>query len=232
LKGLNTLATYISPHFTEEKLDNPSINDLIDVFEDRTRYWMFEPIKILLNEPQNHFAALCILLTYFEGIWIYIQGKSSEGKSKQFFREAFVNIMKNPRMKEELYQHAADVLYEDARCGFFHDGMLRGRIFLTKADFGEILITIRKKNGVIDEKGEIPSILVDVEKCYKAIERHFTKFIGSLRDTSQTDLRLRFEKICKEKWNWEKATIIGLSDPLKILNNQQRRIGDVWLGGR
>jgi hypothetical protein len=33
----------ISPNFDDAKLDSGSIEDLIDVFEDRVRHWLLEP---------------------------------------------------------------------------------------------------------------------------------------------------------------------------------------------
>jgi hypothetical protein len=37
----------ISPNFPDEKLYNPSLEDLIDVFEDRVRWWLLEPAQAL-----------------------------------------------------------------------------------------------------------------------------------------------------------------------------------------
>ena len=56
----------ISPNFDETKLDSGSIEDLIDVFEDRVRYWLLEPTKSLLKTQHGDIAALCLILTYFE----------------------------------------------------------------------------------------------------------------------------------------------------------------------
>jgi hypothetical protein len=39
----------ISPHFEDKKLDNPTLEDLIDVFEDRIRSWLLEPARALLQ---------------------------------------------------------------------------------------------------------------------------------------------------------------------------------------
>lgn len=43
----------ISPNFSSEKLQNPTIEDLIDVFEDRMRFWLLEPAKVLAPNPHG-----------------------------------------------------------------------------------------------------------------------------------------------------------------------------------
>jgi len=69
---------YISPNFTWEKLENPSFDDLVDVFEDRLRNWLLEPAKSLLQLPHGFVAAISLLLTYFESIQTYISGQDSK----------------------------------------------------------------------------------------------------------------------------------------------------------
>jgi hypothetical protein len=45
-----------SPNFDKSKLDLKNVDDLIDVFVDRTRYWLFEPIHNLLRKPHGDIA--------------------------------------------------------------------------------------------------------------------------------------------------------------------------------
>jgi hypothetical protein len=154
-------------------------------------------------------------MSYFEGIWSYKQGVDSRGKSKQFFIDAFVEVFENSGLKVELLQRTAKLLYEDARCGFFHDGLFRERIFFAKIEGADLIITLPKKNGIIDEEGKIQSILLDAQSCYLAVKHHFKSFINGLRDPNDKVQRSDFESFCKEKWNWEdEGIVIGLPDPL------------------
>ena len=63
------METFISPNYTQKKLDKPTIDDLVDVLKDRVLNWLFEPAKKLIKEKDGCFGALCLLLTYLEGIW-------------------------------------------------------------------------------------------------------------------------------------------------------------------
>ena len=209
---------HISPHFSDEKLDKPSIDDLVDIFEDRIRFWTFEPVKSLLQEETANVAAFCLLLTYFEAIWSYIFCQDSNHKSQQFFREAFVDVFRNGGISITLLGRIGGILYEDARCGFFHDSMFRERIYFAEMN-RDLVVTLPKVNGKIDEAGEIQSILIDPNRFYIAIEKHFTNYINKLRSRSETKQRLEFQKICRAKWNWSKeGPIIGLPDPTVVIN--------------
>ena len=46
---------YISPSFKPDKLDKPSIDDLIDVFKDRTFNWLIEPANKGVKSPNSSF---------------------------------------------------------------------------------------------------------------------------------------------------------------------------------
>jgi hypothetical protein len=56
--------------------------------------------------------------------------------------------------------------------------------------------------------------LVDPVRFGIAVERHFAKFITTLRNPIETEQRAKFESICRLKWDWEKdGRVIGISDP-------------------
>ena len=132
----------ISPNYEGKKLDPGRTDDLIDVFEDRVRYWLLEPAKNLLKTQHGDVAALCLVLTYFEGITIYLKGKDSKNNSKAFFREGFLEVMRVSGIDDHLLGRVADVIYTDARCGFFHDGCFRSKIFVSPDASHDLLILI------------------------------------------------------------------------------------------
>jgi len=209
---------YISPSFKAEKLNKPSIDDLIDVFKDRTFNWLIEPAKILLKEKHGDFGAMCILLTYFEVIWAYITGEDSEGRSKKYFKSAFIDVFQSPHMKKELLKRVSDIIYEDARCGFFHDSIPRRRIKLAGLGDKEFLITVpRKQQRHPDIDGKIESIIIDPNNFLSAIERHFVVFLLFLRNPNEKEKREKFIKFAKEKWDYEgEGVIVGLNSDGRI----------------
>ena len=204
---------FISPNCPQEKLDNPTIDDLVDVFKDRVLNWLFEPVKKLMSEKDGCFGVLCLLLTYFEGIWIYITGEDSKGKSKKYFNDAFLDVFSASGHAANLLNRVAEIMYEDGRCGFFHDGMLRSRIFLTELNQIDMLITVpRRSDGTVDVNGKIESILIDTKYFMAAIERHFIDYLLCLRNPEENVKRENFLKIAKEKWDYEsEGTVIGLN---------------------
>ncbi len=205
--------SFISPNFTQDKLDNPTMDDLIDVLKDRVLNWLFEPAKKLLTEKEDWFGAVCLLLTYFEGIWSYVTGIDSKGNSKKYFKDAFLDVFGESGHPLELLIRIAEVLYEDGRCGFFHDGMMRSRIFVVELKYHNMLITLpRKQDRLIDLNGEIQSILIDPRSFMAAIERHFIDYLLCLRNPQQTLKRENFQRIAKEKWDYEgPGAVIGLN---------------------
>jgi hypothetical protein len=208
------METYISPNYTQEKLDNPEIDDLIDVMKDRVLNWLFEPAKKLIAEKNGFLGALCLLLSYFEGVWTYISGIDSKGKSKQYFRNAFLDVFSSSEYPPELLRRVADIVYEDARCGFFHDGLLRSRIYLAELNKHDMLIALpRRPDGKVDINGKIESILIDPKYFLAAIERHFIDYLLCLRNPEEKTKRENFITIAKEKWDYEgDGTIIGLNN--------------------
>jgi hypothetical protein len=155
-------------------------------------------------------AGFALSLSYFEGICIYLRGEDSKGKSKQFFREGFVDVFRSSGLAVPLLGRIADVLYEDGRCGFFHDAMFRTRVYFSEL-FGEpLVITVPKVNGVIDQAGEIQSIVVHCPKYFEYLEGHFTKYVARLRDKSESELRKNFQVACELKW--------GLDAPPRVIS--------------
>lgn len=207
------MSIMISPSYWDTEFDNPSIDDLIDVFEDRIRLWLLRPAKGLVDTQHGQIAGFCLVLTYFEGIWSYIAGRGSQGRSKEFFEEGFVDVFRTIKLKEKLLRRVAAILYTDARCGFFHDGMFRERIYFGSLSQGEMLVTLPKKQGQVDEDGQIQSLLINPRRFYSAVERHFDHFILCLRDPQNANERTKFRTAFKEECDWETlGGIIGMAE--------------------
>jgi hypothetical protein len=202
----------ISPNFSDEKLAAPTLDDLIDVFEDRIRWWLLEPARALIETPHGFVAAICLLLTYFEGYAMYRRGEDSKTQSKAFFREAFTDVFKNPQTDTAFLARLADVLYEDGRCGFFHDGTARDRILFSPQFAAEFVVTVPKVTGQVDKTGTIESILLNPRFFYNAVERHFVAYVKALRDPGNSLLRANFQATVDLKWSPNECIAIGMSE--------------------
>jgi hypothetical protein len=182
------MSNMISPSYADTKFANPSIDDLVDVFEDRIRHWLLQPAKRLKDTEHGQVASFCLILTYFEGIWSYIEGRGSRGRSREFFEKGFVEVFRTSNLKEKLLRRVAAILYTDARCGFFHDGMFRERISFTSLQESEMLLTLPKKGGQVDENGQVQSLLIDPRNFYSAVERHFERNMQGFARRSRSNV--------------------------------------------
>lgn len=203
----------ISPSFPPEKLDNPSFDDLVDVFKDRMFGWILEPARQLNKIDCGYYASLNLQMTYFEGIWSYMIGEDSTGRSKSFFRSAFQDVFQITGIDNNLLGRVADILYLDARCGFFHEANLRSRVFVAETSRGEILVTLpRQADTTLDIEGQIQSLMVNPVRFLCAIENHFIGYVLQLRQLENTVLRDNFYKMAKQKWDWETdGVIVGVT---------------------
>lgn len=207
------MSIFISPHFLDTKLDSPTIEDVIDIYEDRIKYGLLNPARALLDIQYGQAASFCLLLTYFEGAWSYEVAQSSKNRSKEFFKLGFVDVFKSSGVSIALIERSALLLYEDARCGFFHDGSFRQRILLATMN-KDLVITLPKTNGVLDQSGEIQSILIDPNRCLTATEKHFRTKILSLRDKQNQIQRYAFFNYFKSQCDWESpGPIVGIQNP-------------------
>jgi hypothetical protein len=193
---------YISPNYPSAKLDAPRIDDLIDVYEDRIVHWVLVPAKTIAATENGAPAGLCLLLTYFEGAWSYKTHTSSNGRSKEFFVHGFVDVFTSPRSPPQVLAQLGALLYKDARCGFFHEGLFRDRIYVVTMNH-DIVVTLPRTGGVLDLDGTIQSALIDVQRCIAGVEKHFATSIAALRDPANTVGREAFQAFFKTQCDWE-----------------------------
>jgi hypothetical protein len=189
---------FISPSFTHEKLESPTYEDLVDVLEDRVRKWFLLPASKLLELPNCDIAAVALLSNYFESVEIYISGEDSKNRSAEFFARGFGRVfsVQHPTLSGKI----AAAIYDQARCGFAHDGMFRNRVFFSGARPDPILVTWPKKDGVFDESREVESIVINPPRFYESIQLHFDRYIKRLREGADTETGCGFVKAVALKW--------------------------------
>ncbi len=204
---------FISPNFTHEKLESPNYEDLVDVFEDRMRNWLLIPASSLLDTQHCQIAGVSLLISYFEGIEIYLVGEDSRNRSGEFFVNAFNKVFDVSAENEKLIKKVADAVYSQARCGFAHDAMFRNRVFFSETPTIPILATWPKKNGEFDTNGELESIVINPRRLFESIEVHFSRYINQLRAGTNTELVQAFQKAVKLKWGLDEPDrVIGLTE--------------------
>lgn len=209
----STAQYFISPSYTHKKLESPSYADLVDVFEDRTRNWLFLQASTLLDMPNCDIAAVALLVNYFEGIEIYLTGEDSRGRSGEFFARGFGRVFTVGGQDPEFSRKIAAAIYQQARCGFAHDGMFRNRVFFSRARPNPILITWPKRNGEFDRSGDVESIVINPGAFFESIRSHFEGYVKQLRGETDPTIKRAFEGAVALKWGLgEREPLIGMTE--------------------
>jgi hypothetical protein len=203
---------FVSPNFSHEKLDSPSYEDLVDVFEDRVRNWFLMPAQRLLEIQHCQIAAVALLMNYFEGIAMYLSGKDSKNNSFEFFTRGFFKVFSFQHKDENVLRIVARAIYDQARCGFAHDGMFRNRVFFSDIPSKPLLLSFPKKNGVLD-LSHLESITINPFLFCDSIRIHLDGYLKRLRDNSETTVRQAFEVAVKLKWGLDEPDrAIGMTE--------------------
>jgi len=189
---------FISPNFTHEKLEAPTYDDLIDVFEDRMFNWFLLPARRLLEMQHCQIAAVALLLPYFEGIEIYLSGKDSKNRSFEFFAKGFYKVFR-PHEDKKTSKIIAKAIYDQARCGFAHEGMAKNRVSFSDVPSKPLLFSFPKKDGVLD-LSKLQSIVINPFHFYEGIRIHLEDYVKSLREGSDKAMKQAFETTVKSKW--------------------------------
>ena len=194
------MRNFISPNFDHEKLESATYGDLVDVFEDRMRNWFLIPAERLLEIPHCQIAAVALLITYFEGIAIYLSGKDSKKNgSFEFFADGFSKVFSIQQQDENSSRTVARAIYDQVRCGFAHDGMFRNRVFFSDIPSKPLIFSFPKENGVWD-LSQVESIIINLFRFYESIQIHFERYLKRLRDGSDMTIKQAFENAVKLKW--------------------------------
>ena len=121
------------------------------------------------------FAVLQICLSYFETIGRYT---GATGGSGQAFRAGVRHVLQSAPANDALL----DALYEDARCGLYHNKRT-ARVVLAQPAGGEAIAFDTANHRVIVSPERLPPMLKD----------HLKQYADDLRDPVNTTLRTKFE---------------------------------------
>lgn len=147
------------------QLDPTDVFDKITIYERQTKGWFLEPtLRMVRYKPQHKgFLVLMSCLSYIEATQQYIEGQGSIGGSKETFIRGTNRIY-----PEQFSDDNIKRLYQQARCGIFHDGMSRGQIIISK-DFDESISFTQD------------DIKINTKKFLKDIIDDFNNFINLLK---------------------------------------------------
>jgi hypothetical protein len=156
---------FVSPRFDHSKLENPSLADLIDVFEDSWRGYVFTPAEMLLKHPVGNVAAMTLVTSYFEAIWVYLSGEDSERRSREFFVNGFQRCFSANTAGIEI---AAKEIYKHIRCGLAHTGMLNRKVNFSRVGVHAFYLTYPKNpDGPLNMNAPVASIVVNPLRMYE-----------------------------------------------------------------
>ncbi len=201
----------LSANYRHEKLHNPSHEDIVDVVEDTWQHYVFSPVQMLLDQPYGDIAAMTLLSSYFEAIWSYISGESSERRSREFFCKGFCQVF---RADGGDCGVAAEAIFKNLRCGVAHAGLPKRKVNYSREGAKAFYLTFPKQsNGSLDTTAPPRSIVVNPIRFFDAVKQHFDRLISKLRTAGDPVLVEAFDSIARQLWGvGEEENIIGMTE--------------------
>lgn len=155
-------------------LDPRNPDHKITIYERQVQDWFLAPATRYAKEDESGFIVLMICMSYLEGVEQYKKGQSSRNDSATFFKSAVESLY-----PDKYSPHDLDNLYSEARCGLFHDGMVRGMIIINNS-FNE---PIEFENS--------STIKINPKQLLEDIKNDFQQYISQLR--SDPECRAKFD---------------------------------------
>lgn len=200
----------LSPNYKHEKLESPCYADLVDVFEDLWKHFVFSPVDMLLRHPHGDVAAMTILCSYFEAVWSYFTGEDSDKRSTEFFVKGFCQVFKSEDAGSE---KAAHCIYKHIRCSLAHVGMLTHQVNYSRSGAKAFYLTFPKKpDGTLNMDAPVRSIFVNPVRMYEGVIRHFQGYVTKLREADDQTLVTSFQRTAHRLWGLgTEDNIIGMT---------------------
>lgn len=202
---------WLSPRYKHDKLESPSFQDLVDVFEDLWVHYVFKPVEVLLAMPHGDIAAMSLLSCYFEAAESYRSGESSNRRSKEFFVKAFCFVY---TADQNGIEKAAVAIYEHIRCGLVHEGMLSCKVQYTREPSNAFLLTYRRKpDGLLNIDAGVVSVVVNPLRMYEGVQKHFSNYVSALRSEADSEICNAFKATVERQWALGASELtIGMSE--------------------
>lgn len=196
-KRIRTEPIYIAPniigniqedgsYYVFDEQENINLNpenvfDKIKIYERQVKGWFLEPtLNLVKYKPKNKgFLVVMTCLSYIEAIEQYKTGTSSINNSQGFFINGINKLYPNHFQENQIRR-----LYNQARCGLFHDGMVKGQIiinndFETSISFQENDIKINPKRFLNDVINDFNNYIETLHNDFEAREK-FDKMFSNI----------------------------------------------------
>ena len=162
------------------------------VHEDAVNGWFLNQARhFALEDGHSGFVILQIVISQIEGIEQYCSGESSRGKSLDFFKKGMKRIYKLTDMDDPWL----GTLYEECRCGLFHDGMTRGGIVISPdSPLFEVSQLKSNADGVPATR-----VVINPWKLLSVFVDFFTRYMTELKDPTNKEMREKFERTARAR---------------------------------
>ena len=206
----------LTPKYDHGKIDNPSLADLIDVFEDAWNGYVLVPAQVLLNTPYGDIAATALLSPYFESIEALHRGESSDRRSREFFKAGFLRVfgeISGGAGKQDA-ENAAEAIYKNVRSGIAHTGLPTKRVnFQRKIPKAFLLTYPRLPDGQLDTTSVRPYIMFNAQRIHDAVKKDFDYYVKALRQPHETTLQDNFNRLIRSEWGiGEDDNVVGMTE--------------------
>lgn len=204
---------WISPSYQDTDFSWPlSLDDKIKIFEDRTLGWQLDIADKCINgerDPSGHviaqpirhsgFAALHIVLSYFEMIAKHQHGFDRDGSSRRYFRKGvfsvFPTLVSSDRV---IVDQIVDLLYQGVRCGLYHAAITDPRIVLTGNLNSSMIFETHNltsaSNAPLHLGPKHVRLVLNPHILVPTLKAHFAEYCEKLENPANICLRQNFER--------------------------------------
>ena len=218
---------WIEERGTGNRLEKDEPLTKILIYEDRVQGFFFEQANMLLDTKGDFskftgYSILLIATSQIEGMEQYRQGQISaphkkkdaqgksikvQGQSKKFFRDGIRRIFLSEITSIE--DESIDEFYEVLRCGLFHDGFTKKKVYLDYDYKAPLKLDVRQHSG------QTKFWKINPERYLKAVEKDFAEYIEALKDaaiqpdSSKQNMLNNFLTIWDPAWKVAKEIAYG-----------------------
>lgn len=206
----------LTPNYDHDKVANPSLADLIDVFEDAWKGYILAPAQVLLNTPNGDIAAITLLNPYFESIEALYRGEPSVRRSREFFVAGFLRVFEkiSGLDDEHKLKHVAEAIYVNVRNGVAHTGFPKDPVHFQRMNPKAFFLTYPlSSDGQLDTASPVRSILSNAQRIHDAVNWHLDHYVKTLRQPHETILQDNFNRLMRSEWGIGKGdNVLGMTE--------------------
>jgi hypothetical protein len=167
----------------------------LSVYESLVEDWLLKPAEKMAEaypeETDHGMALLAIELMFFEPHGQFLSGQSSKRKSKSTFVLAFDRFRTFLEAKKAVGNDtrnlSSELIYEWARCGLFHSGVMSSELLVDAYSFGAYCLNV---NPILGGWLVNPWLLLPELRLY------LQSYVNELRqyDIGKNELKLNFDE--------------------------------------